>query len=834
MSRLLVFVTLAYVTGIAAGAYLPLKPSLYLVAAMPVWLGWNLWKKHRGPLTLVPCFILFLAAGSLAFNLSLDRVHGRLQEYHHRRCTLVGMVADEPLLRDGSVVFPLALQRLQAGGREEAVSSTVRVTLYQDGGKKVVPVYGQEISVRGLLVVPEGKRNPGGFDYRSYLETRGLSAAFYAEARHLSVLGYGQNLSVVRRLALETKEKMAAVLQGQLPPAAGGLMVAMLFGERQALTAAVEEGIRRSGVAHLMAVSGLHVGLLAAILFLLFKRLGLKGWPACLLLVSLLFAYTYLTGLKPATLRAFIMLALGAVSLYLGRRKDLPTAVAAAALFTLCYNPLLLFHPGLQLSYAATISILLFAEPLQRLLLQGFARLSPPSFSPSLQEYGAGLLAVTTAAQLGTLPLSAFYFKEISLIALPANLLLLPVMGLLLGLGLFVAALGLVLPLFASLLGLAAYPLLMYMLWLTETLGAWPFSLRQVFPPRPWEMAVYYLSLLFIAWIARKGGSLPSLWAVVREQLHRIRLFHLLAAILLILLPLSWWGRPVFSPLPLEVVFLDVGQGDAIFIRTPGGKHILLDSGGGPVYQDDLERAGRLVVLPYLQYRRVKKLDLVIVSHPHEDHYGGLLAVLAQVPVDLFVTNGQEVEGGSYQKLLALSAEKGIPRKILQEGDRLLLEPYLEMTVLNPPARLFMGTGSDLNNNSLVLQLRYREVSFLFTGDLEDAGARQMLARGLVPSSNILKVPHHGGDMAAFAAFLDRVEPSVAVITVGNNPFGHPHARILSLLEERGIQTFRHDRHGAVMVRTDGYGWKIKTMLSPEPAQAFLLRQPAFARGVCS
>ncbi len=811
MPRILVFLTLAYAMGIALGRLLSVQAGIYLAVGALLWAVWNLWARRESMWVLIPLILLFVAAGSFAFNLAINKVGGNIQPYHEQRCTLMGMVADEPLWYDDRVVFPLTLNNILIREEHHSVSGTVRVTLYLDGETVTALAYGQDVSVRGLLIVPGGQRNPGGFDFRAFLETGGFAAAFYGEAGSLVAGEYSEGLSPVRRLALGLKEKMQAVLQTHLPTQAGGLLVAILFGERQALDPGVEEGVRRSGVAHMMAVSGLHVGLLATLLFLLFKRVGLLGWPACLFLIAILFAYTYLTGLKPSTLRAFIMIAMGVSALCLGRRKDLPTAVAVAALFTLIYNPLFLFNVGMQLSYGATLSILLFTGPLQQVMAQALARLPAPFSHWSWQDNLAGLAAVTIAAQIGILPLIAYYFKEISLMALPANILILPVMALLLGIGLICAVLGLIIPVVASFLTLAAYPLLWYIILLTDALGSLPFAARVVFPPRFLEIFLYYSIVLLVA---LQGGAVRQFLSLSVSYLKlRVRPFYLLVALLLILMPVSWWGLPPFQEKPLEVVFLDVGQGDAIFIRTPGGKNILLDGGGRPAYQEDIGRVGRLVVIPYLEHRRVRKLDMVIVSHPHEDHYGGLLPVLEKIPVELLVTSAEEVETETYNRLLALAETRGIPRVMLQKGDSLELEEPLEVKILNPPSRLFRGTGSDVNNNSLVIHLCYREVSFLFTGDIEDAAARWMLAESLLPRSQILKVPHHGGYMAGFTPFLEAVEPQVAVITVGRNPFGHPHQAILTLLQEQNVEVYRNDRHGAVLLHTDGYKWEVKTML---------------------
>ncbi len=815
MNRLLVFLTIPYVFGIALGRLITVEAGLYLAVGALLFTVWNLRTRQEGFKVLIPFLLLFLIAGSLAFNLAIKKVNGALQEYDGQRCTLVGMVADEPLWHDDRVVFPLSLDFIQLREGKKAAASTVRVTLYRDGEADTPLAYGQEVSVRGMLVVPEGKRNPGGFDYRFFLETRGMSAAFYGETASLVMGEFSPSLSPVRKFALELKEKMKVVLQDQLPNRAGGLLVAILFGERQALDPAVEEAVRRSGVAHMMAVSGLHVGLLAALLFLFFKRVGLGGWPACLLLLLILFVYTYLTGLKPSTLRAFIMIAMGVLALSLGRRKDLPTTVALAGLLTLIYNPLHLFNVGMQLSYGATLSILLFTNSLQQMIGFAIARL-PASFIPSSwMDNLAGLAAVTIAAQIGILPLIAFYFKEISLVALPANILILPVMALLLGIGLVCAFFGLFIPLAASFLTLAAHPLLAYILVLTACFSTLDFATISVLPPRFWEIILYYSIFTLVAW---KNGevikNLPILLSPLKALKHKLRLFHIMAVSLTIVLPFAWWGFPSLPEKPLEVVFLDVGQGDAIYIRTPSGMNILLDGGGRPAYMGDIDRVGRQVVVPYLEHRRVRKLDLVIISHPHEDHYGGLLPVLEKIPVELLITNKEEVETESYIRLLDMAAARGIPQSTLQEEDVLILGPSLKMDVLGPPTHLFRGTGSDVNNNSLVMRLLYREVSFLFTGDIEDSAAAWLLREKAPLKSTILKVPHHGGYMSAFSSLLAAVDPKVAVIQVGRNTFGHPHGEIINILKEYDPEVYRNDRHGAVMVSSDGYTWHIKTMLA--------------------
>ncbi len=874
MARILVLITIFYVLGIILGRYyFTIPETVYLAVGALSWSTLHLLFKRVGLQVLIPLLLIFLAAGSLALNLSLQKAAGSIRHFSGERCTLVGMVEDEPLWREGDVVFPLRTEKVTVKGEEQPVSSTVRVvvrlddpewdgyvqSIEQGGAGEESPgidgvgrnkafsalSYGQKVSLQGVLYEPGERRNPGGFDYRAFLETRGVAATFYGSANGVTHLGIAAELSPLRRAALDIKAKMSAVLEAYLPEREGRLLAGMLFGERRALDEDTEKHFARSGVSHLLAVSGLHVGMVAAVLWSLWKKARVTGAAAFFLTLFFLFAYVYITGLKPATLRAFIMIAMAMGAVYLGRRRDLFTALAAAAFITLVYNPLLLFNAGFQFSYAATASIILFASPLRQRIIVFFDRAASlfgalpanggkelpqaemtadadtvatltEALSPVLSTLRgklSSLAAVTLAAQAGVLPLTAYYFGEISFVALLANILVLPLMPLIIFTGLTAAVLGLVIPPVAALLLLAGYPLLFYTLFVTEFVGGLPYAFMSVYPPRLHWLGYYYL---FFFSAALWGRKLLHLVSIRRDRLS----FYFLTAVLLLALFFTWPGVFEGSGGNLEVVFLDVGQGDAIYIRTPHGGNILLDGGGRPAYLGEVDGPGRSVVLPYLEFRRVKKLDMVIVSHPHEDHYGGLLAVLEEIPADMLVTSADESSARHYLELLNLAERKGIPRKIVEKGDRLFLGPSLEAVVLNPPANLYQGTGSDSNNNSLVLDMGYGEVRFLFTGDIEASAVERLLREGLLPRSDILKVPHHGGYLEAMPSFLETVEPQAAVITVGTNPFGHPHPYTLEALQEKGVKIYRTDWHGAVTVRSDGLGWSVEYMLTPLSGEA--------------
>lgn len=821
MARSLVFITFFYVLGIVLGRFcFSVAVSICLLIGALVWVSFNLFFRREARQAFIPILVLFLAAGSLALNLSLQKAVGNIRAFSGERCTVMGMVEDEPLWRDDDVVFPLRPEKVILQGEEHPVSGTVRVVLRLDpkwgsgadgseGGRdKVFPVlsYGQKISLEGMLYEPQARRNPGGFAYRSFLETQGMAAAFYGQASDLSSLGVSPELSRFRRTALQVKEKMTGVLKAYLPQREGSLLVGMLFGERRTLDPDTERIFRASGVSHLLAVSGLHVGLIAAFIIYVAQRAGFRGWQAFLFSALFLFAYIYICGCQPATLRAFVMILMAMGAVQLGRSNDLPTALAASALVILVYNPLLLFTVGFQLSYAATFSLITFTPVLTEKISLLFSR-TVAFLSPARIKSISSLAAVTLAAQLGVIPFTAFYFREISLIALFSNMLILPVMSAVLSVGLAAALLGLLIPPAGSLLNLANYPLLAYILLIAGEMGSLPFAYRVVYPPRIFEMILYYLLLLLL------GGGWRLLPPLITRVRQRSRPFHFLVLLLVLALILTWSGLPGKAADQLEIVFLDVGQGDAIFIHTPGGQNILIDGGGYPVYRGDIDAPGRYVVVPFLEYRRIKKLDLVVISHPHEDHYGGLLAVLDKFPVEMLVTNADLTESSAYRELLALAETKNISREIVEKGDTIRLGNGINIDVLGPPTELFSGATSDANNNSLVLYLRYRKAGALFTGDIEAEAVNYLLKEGLLPECRLLKAPHHGGYLDNLRELLECVSPHIVVISVGNNSFGHPHPDVLSTLQEYNVHLYRTDLHGAVTIKTDGNNFERHTVL---------------------
>jgi competence protein ComEC len=289
----------------------------------------------------------------------------------------------------------------------------------------------------------------------------------------------------------------------------------------------------------------------------------------------------------------------------------------------------------------------------------------------------------------------------------------------------------------------------------------------------------------------------------MRPTRERILLLALLAAVIAV-----WWLALGELSDELRITILDVGQGDSILVQAPGGRTMLIDGGGGPGQHARGYDIGREIVVPALMARGVRRIDVLVITHPHEDHIGGLPAVVEAVPVGMVLDPMLETDSGTYGRLCRAIEERRIARHRATEGQQLNLGRGIRADVLNPPEPRLAGTGSELNDNSVVLRLVHGEVSVLLTADIDQVGAIRMSRLGEDLRSTILKVPHHGSADPAVPAFLDAVDPDLAVISVGaDNRFGHPTDEMLGELARVGAKVMRTDRDGAVTIGVRPSEW---------------------------
>lgn len=746
----------------------------WLFTATAVMAGISLFFYWRRLSALIPLLLLMTLLGATCLRLEEQRVFSPWQAAYGKETVLTGHISRADNGGEGWVAFHFFAAELEAGGMSMPPGQA-RITV-TGVPHWFLPQYGLRLRVRGAPSEPAGKRNPGGFDYKTYLAETGTGAVMSVRFTDLELLP-GRGGNPLHYLAERGRQKALLLFTQNLPEREAGLAAGLILGERDTVAGDTTEAFRMLGIAHLLAVSGLHVGFVAALALFLFTRLtkGRKNLLSSLLAVLVILVYVLLTGGRPSVWRAALMFVLGGLARLAGRDADGLQSIAAAAILLLFFKPYWLFGPSFQFSFLATAGILLLSANIRQRLHR-------------LPAWLAGPLAVTVAAQLAVLPLQIPRFGQLPLLSLPANLFCVLLAGAAIALGLTGLFTGFIAPVLALPFCTAAYLPLTILEKLPRLIAALPFSSLSVHtvPPVVW-LPVFAVPVAYFAGVRFR----PTPGKTV------------LASLLILNLAVAG-THPVFARGQLEVVFLDVGQGLAVHVATPSGRQILIDAGGG--MRND---PGKHFVLPYLRNRRIGALDLLVLTHPHADHYGGLNSVAGHIPAGMFLSSGDKEDSDAFRSLLALLHEKKIPLRQVVEGSRVILDRDIYMDVLSPPQKRFRYTGEDENNNSLVLRITYGSFSLLITGDAEREAIARLVKEKKDIRSTVLQVPHHGSRRAPDDTFFAALGAEAAVISVGRNRFGHPHPDTLEMLQRNRVAVYRTDIHGAVTVTSNGSVWQI-------------------------
>jgi competence protein ComEC len=577
------------------------------------------------------------------------------------------------------------------------------------------------------------------------------------------------------------RRRLLAVGERTLSPETAALLHGMLLGVREGLPETTAGNFRRAGVAHLLSVSGLHLMFWLGLFWGLGRLLGLsERWLAMLSLPVVLF-FLLLAGAGAPALRAGVMSLAG----IFGRRWQRPVRrenlLALAACVILLLRPLDLFSLGFWLSFTACGGLLFLLPAWEEAFADQIARARAKG---KYKRWGYAHMRraflVSLAAQAGTAPLCARFFGGVTLLAPFANLVLVPLGSACIQLGLLAAMSGLVFFPAARVLNAGNEVLLGFF---NRILGFFAEFGGYIRVSLPWPAvgSLYTLTAVFT-------------WGLIKNPINRRRripLFYLLLILLsLVLAGLGWALAQQFDP-SFEMVFFDVGQGDAILFAIPGGYYMMVDGGTAAGYDRD--------VRPYLREHGIDRLDLLVLTHPHDDHLGGLVRMLEEdrVRVTHILDSGYPHTTKGYSRFLEIIAERGLPYSLAVQGSSFRLGK-MRGIVLHPPASHLSGTRSDVNNNSLVLLLDYKGTRILLTGDIEKEAEEELLADyGNFLRANILKVAHHGGATSTSWELVAAARPDLAVISVGkNNRFGHPSPVVLENLQRAGAAIRRTDTNG--------------------------------------
>lgn len=777
----LLLLAAAFIPGLCAGAWLPLPPAwLFTILALGVALAIVC---TRFPAFRLGCLLVgVIACAALRWllfeNSLIDPALRTLPTY--TRIVAAGSVAGPPdTTASGMTRFALRLQAVRIDSAWQPARG--KLLVYSRLAVDSVRM-GQHLLACGNLVWPLAERNPGEFNFTRYLHQRAIQAVLRVRRDGWIDATDPTPAPVFAASAWMAgfREHLQTQIERYAGPETAPILKALIIGLRDGIDDETTEHFARSGVIHVLAVSGLHVGFVMGICYGVLWLLRLPRQRLIALVLAAVWFYAWLTGAKPPVVRASVMATLFLV----GQLRDRPTTpanfLAAAALLILLVRPVELFNAGFQLSFSAVAGIL-FLHPVIDQTFQRSAWLRR-CCAYRLPRWVIGMLGVTLAAQLGTLPVSVFHFGRFSIAGFVANLFVVPMIFLTVASAFAALAIAIVAPAVASVLAAVPNLLIHGILRLTAWIGAAPLASIDNWHPPITLLCLYIvvLVLLFFGW--------------------QRRVFVLAIGAGLAIGNVHVWSAVLNRPHEAEITVLDVGQGDAIFIRFPGGKTLLIDAGHATPDFD----AGEQRIVPFLRQAGVRKLDMVIISHPHLDHFGGLPAILKALPIRSVVVTDSTDDNPLFQELLATLRDAGVVLRQVRRGD--VIDDFA-------PARLLVLSPSPIddpllrtaNNASVAVQLRVGDTAFLFPGDAETAAEMAMLPFSELLQSDVLKAGHHGSATSSTTPFVAAVAPRWSIVSAGAfNRFGHPSPLVTARLDSLGSDTLRTDLHGATVFRSDG------------------------------
>jgi competence protein ComEC len=798
----LLYVSCAWVAGIFLGS--KISPPLLAIAFGLIPFALIPFLPSSKKTLIVAGLCLFaLLGGGLRFPSSLPPVDEHSLCFYNDKgvVEIQGMVAEEPDIQDRYCLLTFSASEVIVNGESKDVSGNalIRVPRYP------AYHYGDMLKVTGELETPSQFED---FDYRTYLARQGVySLVYYPE---VEVLDSGQGIKPLQWI-YSLREHLSVSLARALPEPQGSLAQAILLGLRGNIPDSLHEAFSRTGTAHLLAISGLHMSIIIAILLsLCILVFGRQRSIYIWLTLVLMWLYALLAGMNPPVVRAAIMGSLFLIAVYLGRQGSAVIALAFAAAVMVGIQPGLLWSVSFQLSFLAMAGLILLYPYFQLWGRKGVARIC--GNREALAATGnmiTDIFAASLAATLAVAPLIAYNFGIVSLVGLPATFFSLPALPFIIVTSALVAFVGFLSLVAAQVLGWLAWLFLSYVAFLVQGFDGLPHSSLEVSSISAWHVWAYYVILAGVIALLNYQTRLADLSSRLSSGMKKVAqaipkprfgfspkwlvLPLLIAAVIV-------WSVALTQPDDrLHVSFLDVGQGDAVLIQTPNNQDILIDGGPDP-QKINLELGEKL---PFWD----RTIDLVVCTQPQADHVTGLVEVLQRYEVKQVLDPCLSYETLIYQEWLRLIEDKGIECSVAHAGQEIDLGNGIKMEVLNPPESLWQGTDDDIDNNGVVLRLSWDNISFLFTADIRAEAEFELIMQRASLKSTVLKVAHHGSQTSTTSQFLAAVDPEVAVICVGaGNPFGHPGREVLQRLTDSlgEDNVYRTDQDGTIEFITDG------------------------------
>ncbi|HTQ59907.1 MAG TPA: DNA internalization-related competence protein ComEC/Rec2 [Candidatus Solibacter sp.] len=768
-----------------------------------------------------------------------------------------GRLRDEPARLPWGYGYEIELTGVEYEGQFISAQGGLRLSFSGTPDQPAAPDVhaGDEVVVVAQARRPQVFRDDGAFDRRAYLEQQNIDLVATLRAPELldrTGTAHTTPATLLAHARRRLRDEVDTLFAKR--PDVDGVLRAMLLGDRSFVERAESTDFQKTGVFHVLVVAGLHVGALAVFLFWIGRGLRFTPFWTAFTTLALLLAYVAVVEQRPPVLRAALMTGIVVVGGLFFRRLELLNSAGLAFLLLLVAKPLAVRDSSFQLTFLAIGCIAGLAAPWLERTVQPYVRAlrgwrdvtRDASHEPQAAQFridlriaadwigshvparaasatadamarGLGvtlrvweLLVITLALQIGMLPLMARDFHRVTLSAPIVNLAAVPLTGIVVPLGFLTLGCGLILPALGKILAAPLAWTTLLLLHVVQWFAHFPRWSYRIPGPPAWLVAIFLVAAVVLAAEEQRAAT----WRGRASQCAAAVLA--LSALAIATFPFT----PKFSKGKLELTVLDVGQGDSLFVVSPHGRTLLIDGGGafggfpGHEEHNNID-PGEEAVSPYLWSRGFQKLDVVALTHAHQDHIGGLTAILNNFRVGTLWI-GREVESQALANLEKLARQKGI--QIVHE---IRGKPFswdgVEEEVLWPEVGPEEVRLSPQNNDSLVLRLKYGEQAIMLPGDAEKQVENVMLEENSAPDlrADVLKVGHHGSKNSTTPGFLAAVRPVVAVISAGeDNPYGHPNPELLERLGTAGVRVLRTDRDGAVHVLTDGKHLEISCFMA--------------------
>ena len=738
----------------------PLKIFLEICASVTAGVIIATWKKDSATVSKIIALIIFFVIGALRFY-SVDNLPANdISKFEGQTLKIVGTIRDEPQIK----IFPneTTQQRfiveVSSAGKNSA-SGAIILTSYYKPDENLKPArIGDKISAEGKIKFITNYKNPGQIDTATRLKSDGITARMSAGKGGVEIEQIEGNLWIkFLRFVAAIREHYRAEMAGVMTSDDAAAIFAMLFGGYAGLNPELVEEFATTGIVHILSVSGSHMSLLATATAALCLMLKFPRWATLFLGIFVIGTYTLLSGMLPQVIRSACM---GVLAFY-GTAMQYETMSARfltlTALAMLINQPLLIFDISFQLSFTATAGLMYIAPRLRILMLELPRWVSTPA-------------AMTLSAQIASLPIIVWYFNQVSLSSILANVFVMPLLEIVIVGGLLGGLIALIIPFLGKIFFVGESLIFGAGAELNKAFASLPFSAVQVPTLGIAAGAIYYLALIF----------------------RRAEILFLL----IILLAVNFFKAGG----DLEVNFIDVGQGDCCVVLTPNRKCLIFDTGG--VREKTFDVGGR-VVIPYLKHENIFAVDTIFLTHAHEDHSGGAGTIIRKMPVREIITANENKS--EYAAVLGISPQKLNNLRAGSTGENFNIDG-VKIEILYAPK---IGSGNEISN---VYRITYGDIKFLITGDLVKENESDMLRENINVQSTVLKVGHHGSLTSSSEEFLKAVNPKVAVICVGyGNNFNHPRAEVLERLEKINAKIYRTDIDGLIKFKTDGKILTVKT-----------------------